>query len=139
MTQGALGSLATPAIMAFLHCLPPAGLLAFLHRWSGSTVDIGPLNARTLKGSLPAVTLHGLQASKAAASYFMIYRDHRALDAGTLKVSLPAVTCHGLQASLHATFLVCTVEIHMCFLKGSLLSVAFHGSRYDNNTIHHGQ
>ncbi len=66
MQQGALTSLATPALLVFLHCLPPAGLLLFLHRWSGSAVDIGPLNARTLKGSLPAVAFHSLQVSRTA-------------------------------------------------------------------------
>lgn len=57
----ALRALGTPAFMVFLHCLPSAGTLWFLHTWSGSSVDIGPLNLRTLKGSTLSTAFHGLQ------------------------------------------------------------------------------
>lgn len=65
--QSALEALQTPALLMFLHCLPGAGLLALLHRWSDSSVDVSPLNLRTLKGSLPSVAFHSLQVRHTAS------------------------------------------------------------------------
>ena len=59
--QSALEALPTPALLVFLHCLPAAALLLWLHRFTGSAVDIGPFNGRSLRGSLPSVAVHSLQ------------------------------------------------------------------------------
>ena len=59
--QGAVEALPTPALLVFLHCVPAAALLLWLHRWTGSSVNVGPFDGRSLKGSLAAVVVHSTQ------------------------------------------------------------------------------